>query len=378
MKSFFKRSIISLVVLGMAGSGYAASQKNVSNNSSWCPQVSGAFIGVEGLDLRPQNGDLDYVTLFPSSSAGSFNTDAISTSYHWGWRVYGGLKITENDDLTLSWMQLNSSQSDSVSPNNTGLGAARFLDSFILGPSSGANWASVLGHVTFDLKDAYVVWGHTIYFNNPWSVRFAGGFEWAKINSNLTVTANTGADPSGGIGAFPINTDIGFTAENQTKGFGPRVEFDMTYHLPYGFALFGNANGALLVSTRDISLNPNNTSILLGAGPIEIPFFESNFSNRHVVIPKFGARLGASYTYVWGQAGGEGCRTTTLMVDAGWQVESYIHAIERPVDAFTGEQIESSLTQSQIFTNGRFAETKVSNFGDQGLFIGIQLGTDWM
>jgi len=360
----------------MAGSGYAAMSHHnqyVSNNSSWCPQISGAFIGVEGLDLRPSNGDLDYVTLFPTTTTGFFNTDSVSTSYHWGWRIYGGLKITENDDLTLSWMSLNTSQSDSVSPaGSTGftVSAPRFLT---LSP---ANWNNVNGHATFDLKDAYAVWGHTINFKNPWSIRFAGGIEWAKIDSDLRVSANTGPTPVGVIGTYPINTVVGYESESQTKGIGPRLEFDLTYHLPYGFALFGNANGALLVSTRDISIDALSPTVTTTIG--DVSFFGSDFSNRHVVIPKFGARLGVSYSYVWGQAGGEGCRTTTLMVDAGWQVESYIHAIERPEDGFFGSGIEVGLAQSPFSTNGSFAETKVSNFGDQGLFVGIQVGTDWM
>lgn len=357
--SFFKRSAISIVVIGMAGSVCAAKPTVVTSNT-WSPQVTGVFLGVEGLDLRPQNGDLDYVTVFPPSGIanGSFNTDSISTSYHWGWRVYGGIKVTENDDLTLSYMSLNTSQSDSVAPTGTvfgvGVSAPRWLFTF--------PWGSVNGHVTFDLKDAYAVWGHTIYFNNPWSVRFAGGVEWAKIDSDMTVTA-TDTIPL----ADPAPTTVGYEAESTTKGVGPRVEFDLTYHLPYGFALFGNVNGALLASTRDISLNLTNTT------QTTFDLFGSDYSNRHVVIPKFGARLGVSYSYTWGQAGGEGCRATTLMVDAGWQAESYIHAIERP-DFNPGAEDEGLLQGS----SSSFATTKTSNFSDSGLFIGIQLGTDWM
>jgi hypothetical protein len=352
MKSFFKRSAISLVVLGMAGSVYAGTPNH--NYSSWCPHVSGAFIGVEGLDLRPMNGDLDYVTVFPTAVGGIFNTNQISTSYKWGWRVYAGLKVTENDDLTVSWMQLNTSQNNSVGLGGTDAASPRWLSEFedILA------WNSVNGHVTFDLNDAYAVWGHTIYFNNPWSVRFAGGVEWAQLHSNMTVTGDSTTTAVG---------DVGFKAKNSTTGVGPRFEIDMTYHLPYGFALFGNGNAALLVATRDLSLYPTNTTETV------FDFFGSNYSDRHVVVPKFGARLGASYSYTWGQAGGEGCRTTTLMVDAGWQVESYIHAIERPDDPGF-----STIPALLPVTDGHFAGTKVSNFSDSGLFLGIQLGTDWV
>lgn len=355
MKSFFKRTAVSVIVLGMAGSVYAAMP---SKNSSWCPQVSGAFIGVEGLDLRPQNGDLDYVTVFPDSLAttGSFNNDAISTSYHWGWRVYAGLKITENDDLTASWMSLNTSMNDSVAPTGTNLnGTSNSTPRWLFEN----DWVSATGHVNFKLDDAYAVYGHTIYFNNPWSVRFAGGVEWARVQSNMTVTADSGIPAGLGV--------VGFESKSNTRGVGPRAEFDMTYHLPYGFAVFGNANAAMLVSTRDISLDPTNNT-----QDVDI-FFTSDFSDRHVVIPKFGARLGLSYSYTWGQAGGEGCTATTLMVDAGWQAETFIHAIERPTNSFDNTQ---ALLQSRSTTS--FADTKVSNFSDSGLFLGVQLGMDWI
>jgi len=361
MKSFFKRSAISVVVLGMAGSVYAAAPSTYNANT-WAPQFSGAFIGVEGLDLRPMNGDLDYVTVNPvnlSAPNGTFSNDAIHTSYDWSWRVFGGLKFTENDDLTVSWMQMRTSDNDSVSPTGTALnGAGDSTPRWLFNDP----WISVNGHVTFDLDDAYAVWGHTINFNNPWSVRFAGGVEYARLRSNLTVTADSGVPTGLGV--------VGFKSENETKGIGPRVEMDLTYHLPYGFALFGNANGALLVATRDISLNVTNTE------QTDTNFANSDYSDRHVVIPKLGMRLGASYTYVWGEVGAEGvpCRTTSLTVDAGWQVESYIHAIERPEDSF--EVFDTGFAPNA--TSSGFASTKTSNFSDQGLFVGVKLGTDWM
>ncbi|VVC75138.1 hypothetical protein AQUSIP_04150 [Aquicella siphonis] len=354
MKSFFKRSAVSMIVLGMAGASYAAMP---NNNASWSPSLSGAFIGVEGLDLRPQNGDLDYVTVFPSTSNGSFYTHAISPSYDWNWRVYGGIKFTENDDLTLSWMQMRTSDTDSISTsgliNGAGYATPRWLSTY--------PWKNVSGKVTFDLDEAYLVWGHTVYFNNPWSVRFAGGVEYAKLNSKMTVTANPYYDTS---------DTFGFYSKSDMRGWGPRAEFDMTYHLPYGFALFANANAALLVSTRDISLTAVNelTADEDGGG--------IDYTNRHVVIPKLGMRLGASYSYVFGQAGAEGvpCRTTTLTVDAGWQAESYIHAIERPDFGTSSVETSPNLVQS---SSSSFS-TKTSNFGDQGLFVGIKLSTDWM
>jgi hypothetical protein len=354
MKSFFKKSAISIVILGMASSVCAATH------------FSGAFIGVEGLNLRPMNGDLDYVTVYPSFNNGSYYTNTISPSYDWNWRIFGGVKFTENDDITLSWFSMNTSENSSVSPRGAINGFGFSGPVWINGNNV---WNNVLGHVTFDVDDVYAVWGHTIHFNNPWSVRFAAGLEYAKIDSDLRVTSNS---------IFSDETNIGFEAKNDTKGIGPRVEMDMTYHLPYGFALFGNANTALLVSRRDISLDPT-THISVDRFGTTFINYPSDFSNRHVVIPKFGMRLGASYTYVWGQAGAEGasCKVTTLTVDAGWQAESYIHAIESPVNGFF-DIIPSQPDLTAPPQVSGFASTKASNFSNQGLFVGINLGTDWM
>src|SRR5262245_55221259 len=241
MKSFFKRSAISLIVLGVTGSAYAATPHHTYQPSTWSPQYSGFFLGVEGLYLEPRNGDLDYVTIFPTTTGGGFSTQNIDTDYDWGWRIYGGIKFTENDDITLSWMQLRAGDSDSVTPTvpvngATPNAAVRFLPTL-----GGHPWNNVTGHSHFDLDEAYAVWGHTIYFNNPWSVRFAAGIDWARIESDLKVTAtDAGTTAGGNFGT------IGYESKSHLKGIGPRVEFDMTYHLGYGFALYGKANAALL------------------------------------------------------------------------------------------------------------------------------------
>ncbi|VVC75430.1 hypothetical protein AQUSIP_07200 [Aquicella siphonis] len=362
MKEFFKRSAISVIVLGVTAS---ASAGMPGNNTPWTTHFSGAFIGVEGLNLRPMNGDLDYVTIFPANSGGSFYTRGISTSYDWGWRVFGGINFTENDDLTLSWFSMNTSDSDSVSPAGSVSGFGPSAPRWIGGNNI---WNNVTGRVTFDLDDAYAVWGHTINFSNPWSVRFAGGLEYAKLHSKLRIASDS---------SYSGESNIGFEAKNETKGIGPRVELDMTYHLPYGFALFGNTNAALLVSDREISLDP---TVAVSHDIFDNTYinYSSDFTTRKVVIPRFGMRLGASYSYVWGQAGGEGapCRTTTLTVDAGWQVESYIHAIERPDNGYF--DVTTNNVRAMQAPDSGFAGTKTSNFSDQGLFVGVRLGTDWV
>jgi len=343
MKSFFKKSAISLFVMGMASTSFAMSHNNGNqSNAMWSPHYTGWFIGVDGLDLRPENGDLDYITLFPATGVtnGSYSTTSISPEYQWSWRLYGGIKFTDNDDITVSWLRMRADESDSTGVVTGNLANPRFSDSGL--------WTGATGKVDFDLDNVFAVWGHSINFNNPWSVRYAAGVEYAKLNSDMSVN-----------GTDSTLEAVGYTADNHFTGFGPRADFDMTYHLPYNFALFADANAALLASTRKISEYGNFGS----SSPSIIALNASYFSTRHVIVPHFGARLGVSYSYIFGQAGGEGASLSALTIDAGWQVDSYIHAIERPEVSFG--TIGSSTTST-------FVTTKTSNFGDTGFFIGLK------
>lgn len=352
MKSIFKRSAIGLAVLGLAGSSFA----NIShaNNTMWSPGLTGWFIGVEGLDMRPQNGDLDYVTIVPGLTNGTFETKAISTSYDWSWRVYGGINFTDNDDLTFSWYHMNTSDHDSITPV-TGF-AGNYFARWIFN-NGGTGWINGIGaKVKFDIDEAYLVWGHTINFNNPWSIRFAGGVEYAKIDSDMSVSGVSTTD----------DLILGYQADSHTQGWGPRIEFDATYHFTNYLFWFGNTNAALLSSTRKISLNALDNDFTDGPNT-----FSSAFTTRHIVIPKLGMRLGLGYSFLFGQAGAEGGCVTALTLEAGWQADAYIHAIERPLDGY----ISGSPTPPTITS---MADTKVSNFTDQGWFIGLKVSSNWI
>lgn len=324
--NIFKRSVIGLVVLGFASLSHAGT-------------FTGVFLGAEGLDLQARNGDLDYVTVSPDLTVANpaFDVVNISPKYHWGWRVFGGITFCGDEDVTLSWMRYRHSvTSEIVDPTTSA--QLRWLP-FSL-------YEDIAAKVSFDLDEAYAVYGHT--FNSAyWSLRLAGGVEWARLNSNLGDIAF----------CLPCETNFGYTATDTTRGWGPRGELDLTYHMPFGLGVFAKTNAALLIGSRDIALNTAN--IEFGSLP------SVYFSNRHVVVPKVGMKLGVGYAYTFGVAGGEGAApmTTTLAVTAGWEVDTYIHAIERPVGAFNTADNE---------------ETKVSNFTVQGLFLGVKVGADWV
>jgi hypothetical protein len=358
MKSFFKKTAVSMIVLGMAGSSYAAMSSTA--NTSWSPHMKGWFIGIDALDLQPRNDDLDFVTVFPNTSTGAVNTKAISPDYDWGFRLFGGIKFGDNDDLTLGWTRFHTNDSSSISdpagstPGSLGVSQPRWLFS--------DNWKNINAKVNFDLDDVWLVMGHTINFNNPWSVRFAGGLEYAKLDSDMQVQATYGFLENG------VFETYGFENTLDLKGIGPRVEGNAVYHLPYNFALFMDANAALLISRRDIALNTLNS-----AGISDV-FPSVTFSTRHVVVPHLGMRIGGNWSYYFGQAGGEGtCNVVTL--EAGWQADTYIDAIER-VNGSSSNSIATRLAQQRAFFSSN-TTTKVTNYSNQGLFLGVNFSSNW-
>lgn len=289
--------------------------------------------------------------VFPNIDTGAIDNAAIKPSYKWDWRIFGGVKFCDHEDITLSWLRFHTSDSNSIGTPTSltagipGVTFPRWLDD--------DTWMNVNASVTFNLDEAYGVYGHTVNVN-AWSMRFAGGVEWAKLHSTMTDHATS----------FTTGDVFGYQAKSKLRGVGPRVEFDLAYHLPYGFAVFGDTNLAMLIGTRDVYLDSQDT--LFGFFPGD------NFGTRHVTIPKLGAKLGLAYTYAFGQLGGEGAGGTlsTVSLAAGWEGDAYIHAVERPVDG------------SVVFTSAGSGianmDTKVSNYSDQGLFLGVKLSCDWV
>jgi Legionella pneumophila major outer membrane protein precursor len=377
MKSFFKPSAISLVMLVISVSSFASNHNHNQNNNnhnnifsyfnnnnhqSLLPfNLTGVFLGFEGINIRAQNGDLDYVTIVPISSGqpvitnSQFVTKRISPSSKWTLRVYGGIKLQDNDDITVSWMELHNSDRNLTNTVEGITYLPRWLPPLFF--TSG-----ITGKVKFELDEIYGVWGHTIHFNNPWSLRFAGGVEYARIKSDLTVRGrnNTDLPPDGSF-------DIGFRSINHFESLGPRVELDTTYHFPCnGFAWFVRTNAALLSSARKVSLRTIDND------PDVIPNpFPSVFQTRKVVLPKLGMKIGLSYEYLFGHLGRGGC-CTQLTLEAGFQADAYIHAIERP---FNGDV---SLEEDEVPLIDAIDRTKVSNLTTQGWFVGIKISTDWV
>lgn len=343
MNTFINISLASLLTLGTASTAFA--------DMSSMFQFKGAFVGADYLYMEAMNGDQDYVTVFPSSNLGGINNYTINNDFHSGYQVFGGIKFGDMDDMTGSWTRLHTSDFSSITPHGATPGSSPLS---VPRWAFEANWVNITGRASYDLDDAYLVIAHTINFNNPWSVRFGAGAEYSRIYSVMTVQNNFGP------GFFAA----GYEGVSDMHGVGPRVEADMMYHLPYGFTLFANGNVALLDSDRGIALNTLNAAD--GKCPSQ------NDGPRKVLIPKFGIKAGLSFSYKFCQIWRCGTESaTTLTIEAGYQAESYVHAVER---FLTVDSLLAGYNTTQGYDP--FVDTKTSNYGYQGLFVNANINLD--
>lgn len=292
------------------------------------------FAGIDALYLQPRNDDLDYVGVFNPN--GSFQISNLDPDFQWGFRLYTGKEFNNSNDVTLSWQHLHSSNSGDT------LGG---LDSPIFPKWLFVSiWQNIHGHATFDYDEVYAVLAHTQNLQSPWQVRYGFGPEYARIHSEINVSA------------FNLNSSIavGHSDASHFNGIGPRFEGNLFYNLNKSLNVFINANTALLIGDRDVSLNATD----------KIDNTSKIYSGHNTVVPKVGLQLGINYSQPIGIIGGAGNVATTIDLQAGWQTETYFSAIEHAETGIIGGEGASLLT------------TKTSNYNNQGVFLGGKLRTN--
>ena len=362
MSTLFKKATFSILALSITSSASYATL--LPPNTVTNPNIKGVFIGIDGLYLQPTNNNLDYITIYPNGP-GFVSTQSVSPDYTGGFNLYGGVTFGHNDDFTVDWAHLHSSDSNSAA-NILGAQTATPLWLF------NSNWSIVTGNSEFDYDDVSAVLGHTYYFNNPWSVRFAAGAEYARIENDFNVTGIQ----SPGLGG----TTFGYQQTSEFNGVGPRVEGDLFYRLPYNFGLFADSNAALLIGRRNLSLNSIN--------PTDASY---SFSNRNIVVPSLGIKLGVSYTFLFGSVhtvgvvGGEGAAATKTVttpatavnISGGWQANTLLNAVEHPnCIGFGGGGSGSGSGSENLPSSCSQLTNTVTDYSNQGVFLGIKVNTN--
>lgn len=330
---FLKKSFIALTIFGITLSTHAGT-------------LTGAFVGLNALNLEPRTGDLDFIHVNPLV-AGPINVYSIRPSYSWAFELYAGLNFCNNEDITVDWLRDHTSfNHDFPSPVGGTLGLPRATDIRWLTLDS---WANIGNRLSFDIDDVYGVYGHTIEMN-PWSIRYAAGVNWVELNSSMSDFAL--AVPGNDL--QPFNLLLGYKAKSHFTGTGPRVEFDFNYMLPYDFGLFAKTNAVLFIGKRYDSLEAQQDVV-----PAVLVDF--TYDRHFVMIPKLGLRLGVNKTYLFDQS--------FVGFEAGWATATYIHILDRPI-GFNNIGINLNALNN--------IRTRVSNYSYQGWFAGIKFGGPWL
>lgn len=304
--------------------------------------INGIYAGVEGLEYEALNGDQDYMTV-AFLNVSKVDTGRVPSKYDLGGRYYAGIRFNKNYDLSGSWTRFNTKLSDFYGTPRDSSGTIfpnlpRWL--FI------NSWINTGSTITYNLDDMYLEFGRTFNFN-PFTIRTAFGAEYAALDSTQRITSQL---------EFVEDEIYGYDNINRVRGIGPRVAANMAYELGYGFDVFADANLAMLISERKLVFD----SLNIDGGKCPGIFYHP----RRVVIPEIGVKLGLGYKYRFGcEFDGNSMSAYTLSIRGGWQGTTYVHAIERVLEAY-------------VLTVNESQTTRPSNYSNQGFFLGATLSYD--
>lgn len=166
--------------------------------------------------------------------------------------------------------------------------------------------------------------GQRVNFGEKTDVRFYGGVQYARINTDT----NYSAPLSAGTTSAALNTLY--------NGFGPRGGFDITHHCMDGLAIYGQGAASLLIGPNQFSET--------GVGTSATSWFSISGSTT-TIVPEIEAKLGASYTHALSMG--------DFTLDLGWMWINYFNAQQNSLG-----EVPAGIQQS--------------DFGLQGPYLGLK------
>ena len=159
--------------------------------------------------------------------------------------------------------------------------------------------------------------GQHVDFGDREKIRFHGGVQYARINSQVHVGTSL---------VSVLSEDLTY------NGFGPRAGMDMAYHWGNGFAMYANSALSLLAGSSKF----NNS---FATNPAIVATYTGSTT---AIVPEVEAKLGATYTYAMAQG--------DLSLDVGWMWINYF-------------QVTTPIISGDVHSE---------NFGFQGPFVGLK------
>lgn len=269
-------------------------------------------------------------------TTGSGQTVDLGRNPKWGWgfMIEGSYHFNTGNDLNLNWYH--------VGTNRTGgFNGSKTLNTNFL-PSLVDTNATALTSVTVNKATATIdpkwdmvnlEFGQHVDFGENKSIRFHGGFEFARLTTNnSTAMSGSVSTTTGGTPSF--SNTLG--SNPSYNGFGPRLGADMSYDWGNGLAIYANGAAALLAGTSKYSTTATN--VLLARSV-------TTNSSSTIVVPELEGKLGAAYSYATAQG--------DLTFDAGWMWINYFNAVRNQGGAV-------------------LEPTSTGDFGMQGVYFGLK------
>ena len=296
-------AVVSIMASGLAFSGTMGSVCTPGNVTVPCATNSWG-INASALYLQANySGALSYL--------GSLSADYVKNNPDWSWGFDIGASYYFNtgNDVSVNWYHI-------ASPTTT-RAADYIFDVPLVQSTFAADTTSI--RPNWDAVNFEV--GQIVNMGASKSVRFHGGFQYARIATDLSYLGITGGDFD--------------TEEMQYSGFGPRLGVDLSYYFTPVFSVYAKTATAVLVgSSKTNSIR----------GTIAFPSPTVTYINRTEVVPEVDLKLGLQYDYA--------LTNNHLMADAGYMWVNYFSPIE---------QLSATLTNYQS-----------SNFSLQGLYFGLK------
>ncbi|MDP3561624.1 MAG: Lpg1974 family pore-forming outer membrane protein [Legionellaceae bacterium] len=296
-------------------------------------------LGGKALYLQPSaSGNAGGFARTLSTAGGEAVDFGRNPNWAWGFMIEGAYHFNTGNDLNLNWYHINSSRSGASNAVRT-INANIFNDartSILPGNTTTITSRSASIEPKWDAVN--LEFGQHVDFGENKSIRFHGGFEYARVVANSTLgMAGTEVftDPVLGLSgtrAFNLAT----TSNPTYNGFGPRVGADMKYDWGNGLGIYANAASALLAGSSKFSVT--ETDVAIGRGV-------TLNGSATVVVPELEGKLGATYTYAMAQG--------DLTLDAGWMWVNYFNVIRSTGRVATDNSVSA-------------------DFGIQGPFVGLK------
>lgn len=294
------------------------------------------MVGGKALYLNTNTG---HGTNSLTNTAGATYANDIGPKYGWGFFIEGAYDFSTGNDININWYHINTGNHRYTGPdsltgiNSTFSGAG--LTSLTSANYGSGGYISVGPH--WDAVN--IEFGQHVDFGENNSVRFHGGFEWARVGYNAQNDQNgtwSFTNNSTGV-ASTVAFDYNRSYSASYNGFGPRLGSDWSYDWGNGLGMYANGAMGLLAGASKNSgtyFDVNTASTL------------TNTNTATIVVPELEGKLGLTYDYATAQG--------DLTIDAGWMWVNYFGAVRAATGSVEG------------------AATSLVNFGLEGPYIGAK------